>query len=322
MRSSLRFGGILLVALLLAPAIPGQDWRGRGRVDGWVKDPSGRPIADAKIELRREAGGGTSTKSNTKGYWAIMGLIGGAWSVDISAAGYETRRITVRVSEVSRIPPMDVQLEPAAPAAPAVPAAPAEGAGASAGGAAPEILASIELGNKLLIEKKFVEARAEYEKALAAVPNNTAILGGIAQTYHGEGNGSKTIETLRKIIELDPADTKNRVLLASLLLEDGKLEEGKAILDALPPDSIQDPSVYINLGILFMNKKKGEQAREYLTKAIQLDPTQPDSYYYRGLAYIQAKKNAEAKADLKKYLEMRPDGPEAKETREMLQALK
>jgi tetratricopeptide (TPR) repeat protein len=303
---------------MFLPAVPvaAQDWRGKGRLDGWVKDPSGNAIADAKVEIKRESGGGTSTKTNKKGYWAILGLRGGTWNVDVSAPGFATRQVSVAVSEGVRVPSMEISLEPAAPA-PAT-----SGAALPQAGAGPEIIAALELGNKLIAEKKWAEARAEYEKANAAVPDNTAILGGIAQTYHGEGNREKTVEILRKIVELDPNDTQNRILLANILLELGKLEEGKAMLDALPPGSISDPGVYMNLGILFMNKNKGEDARAYLTKAIELDPASADGYYYRGLALIQAKKNAEAKADLQKYLQLKPDGPEAKEVREILQALK
>jgi Tfp pilus assembly protein PilF len=309
-----RIRSVFLALSLLAPALSGQDWRGKGRVDGWVKDGSGQPVANATVELTREAGGKTSTKTNKKGYWALMGLIGGAWNVDVSAPGFETRKLSVTISEASRITPIEVQLEKAAAAAPE--------AGVATGGAGPEIIAAIQEGNRLLGEKKFAEARAQYEKAAAAVPDNAAIYTGIAQTYHGEGNREKAIETLKKVVELDPADTQTKTLLASILLEAGQLEEGKALLDSLPPGSIQDASVYINLGILFMNKSKPADAQTYLTKAIELDPSQADPYYYRGLAAMQAKKNAEAKADFQKFLQLKPDAPEAKEVREMLQALK
>ncbi|MEO8348613.1 MAG: tetratricopeptide repeat protein, partial [Acidobacteriota bacterium] len=165
-------------------------------------------------------------------------------------------------------------------------------------------------------------ARAEYEKALEKLPGSTAILKGIAQTYGAEGNPDKAIETLRKVAQLDPNDHENRVLLASLLLEQGKLEEGKSVLETLPPEAIRDAGVYVNLGILFMNKNKPEEARTYLTKAIEIDPADADSYRIRGLASVQAKKNGEAKADLNKYLELAPDGADAKEVREILQALR
>jgi tetratricopeptide (TPR) repeat protein len=312
---SLRCSGLLLLALALswAPPLRGQDWRGTGRVDGWVKDQNGQPIADATLQLSREKGGGPSTKTNKKGYWAMLGLIGGPWNLDVSAQGYVPRKLTLSISEANRIPSMDIRLEAAAaPLAQAPPGRDIAG----------EATTAVNQGNKLLGDKKFAEARAEYEKALALVPDNAALWKGIAQTYHGEGNKAKTEESLRKVVQLDRSDTESQILLANLLIEEGKTEEGKTILDNLPPGSIKDPAVYTNLAIVFMNQKRPEEARAYLTKAIDLDPTLAESYYYRGLAGIQAKKNAEAKADFLKYLELAPSGPDAKEVKEMLQALK
>ncbi len=305
----------LLALLLSSSALHAQDWRGKGRVDGWVKDADGQPIANAKVELTREKGFGPSVKTNAKGYWAILGLIGGIWNVDVTAIGYEPRKLSVNITEGSRVPSMEILLEKAA--------APVAGGPPQAGkdmGA--EVTAAVNQGNKLLGEKKFAEARAEYEKARAVLPENAALWKGIAQTYHGEGNKVKTEESLRKVIQLDPTDTDTKVLLGNLLIEEGKVDEGKATIDALPAGAVTDPAVYTNLGIIFMNQKRPEEARAYMTKAIAIDGTIAESYYYRGLASIQAKKNAEAKADFQKYLELAPNGPEAKEVKEMLQALK
>ena len=311
---SLRRSGLILLALALAWASPlqGQDWRGSGRVDGWVKDQNGQPIADATLQLSREKGSGPSAKTNKKGYWAVLGLIGGPWNVDITAQGYAPRKLTVNISEANRIPPMEIRLEPTA--APVAQAPQKDVAG--------EVTAAVNQGNKLIGEKKFAEARAEYEKALAVVPDNAALWKGIAQTYHGEGNKAKTEESLRKVVALDPSDTDSQILLADELIDQGKIDEGKTILDGLAAGAIKDPAVYQNLAIIFMNKKRPDDARAFLTKAITADPNVPENYYYRGLANIQAKKNAEAKADFQKYLELAPNGSEAKEVKEMLQALK
>lgn len=306
---------LLSVALLPAGALHGQDWRGKGRVDGWVKDANGQPIASAKVELTREGGGGTSTKTNQKGYWAILGLIGGKWNVDVSAPGYETRKTAVNIQEAGRIRPMEIQLQKPV-------AAPAAAASVPGKDIRAEVTAAVEQGNKLVGEKKYVEARAEYEKALAILPDSAPLWKGIAQTYHAEGNSAKEEESLRKVVQLEPGDTEAQILLADNLINQGKTAEGKAILDGLAPGAVRDPGVYTNLAIVFMNKGKPEDARAYMTKAIELDPAVADSYYYRGLANIQAKKTAEAKADFAKYLELAPNGPQAKEVKEMLQALK
>jgi tetratricopeptide (TPR) repeat protein len=314
MRTTRTVASLLLAVGFATSVLLAQDWRGKARVDGWVKDKSGQGIADATVEFSREKGGKTSTKTNKKGYWAILGLAGGPWNVDVTAPGFEPRRTSVNLEEGNRIPAMDIKLEPAAAAAPVASAAPNK--------AAEEVRTAVEEGNRLLGEKKYAEARAQYEKALAAVPDNTALLRGVAQTYHGEGNKDKAIETLRRISELEPSNADNQVLLASMLLEQGKLDEGRALMDQLPPGAVKDPAVYVNLGILLMNKNNSAQAVTYFGKAIELDPSQADSYYYRGLALLGAKKNAEAKADFKKFLELKPEGAEAKEVRELLQTLK
>ncbi len=304
---------LLSVALLPAGALPGQDWRGKGRVDGWVKDANGQPIASAQVELTREKGGGISTKTNAKGYWAILGLIGGIWNVDVTVPGYEPRKLSVNITEAGRVPSMEILLEKAA--APVAGAQPGRDVGA-------EITAAVTEGNKLLGEKKYAEARAEYEKALAILPNSAPLWKGVAQTYHAEGNTAKAEESLRKVVQLEPGNTEAQILLADNLVSQGKTAEGKAILDGLAPGAVRDPAVYTSLAIVFMNKSKPEEARAYMTKAIDLDPALADSYYYRGLASVQAKKNAEAKADFAKYLELAPNGSQANEVKEMLQALK
>ena len=306
----------LAAVLVSAATLSGQDWRGKGRMDGHVKDAEGQPIADAKVELTRDSGAGTSAKTDKKGYWAVMGLIGGKWNVDISAPGYETRKTVMGVQEAGRTPPLEVQLQKsAAPAA--VPSEVQQGKDVRA-----EVTAAVEQGNRLIGEKKYGQARAEYEKALAILPDTAPLWKGIAQTYHAEGNSAREEESLRKVVQLEPGDTEAQILLADNLVNQGKVGEGKAILDGLAPGAVRDPAVYTNLAIVFMNKAKPEEARAYMSKAIDLDPALADSYYYRGLASIQAKKAAEAKADFAKYLELAPNGPQAKEVKEMLQALK
>jgi tetratricopeptide (TPR) repeat protein len=301
--------------LLSASTLPGQDWRGKGRAEGYVKDADGQPITDARIDLTRDSGAGPSTKTDKKGHWAVMGLIGGKWNVDISAPGYETRKTIMGVQEAGRTPPLEVQLQKAA--APAQAAVEAGGKDVRA-----EVTAAVEQGNRLIGEKKYAEARAEYEKALAILPDSAPLWKGVAQTYHAEGNSAREEESLRKVVQLEPGDADAQILLADNLVNQGKTAEGKAILDGLAPGAIRDPAVYTNLAIVFMNKSKPEEARATMTKAIDLDPSLADSYYYRGLASVQAKKNAEAKADFTKYLELAPNGPQAKEVKEMLQALK
>ena len=306
----------LVFALTLAAAgtLSAQDWKGKARIEGRVSSEKGEPIAGATVQLRRY-GAGPDIQTDKKGRWAYLGLAGGPWDVDVVAPGYQSRKVSVRLSEIDRLPPMQMSLEPVPQAAPA--AAPPVPKDTSA-----EILAAIERGNQLLAQKDFTGARAEYEKALAALPDNAVILRGIAQTWYGDKKIDEAIATLKRVVLLDPADTAAPLLLANLLLEKGSLDEAKALLAKLPPDSIKDPGVYVNFGVLLLNQKKPAEAWGYFDQAVRIAPTDAESYFYRGLTAVQLKKKAEAKADLEKYLELAPEGAQAADAKELLKSVK
>ena len=306
-------GVVLALSLLGAGSLSAQDWKGKARVEGRVSNEKGEPIAGATVQLRRY-GNGPDVKTDKKGRWAYLGLAGGPWDVDVVAPGYQSRKVSVRLSEIDRLPPMQMSLEPVPQAVAAPPPVPKD--------TSAEILAAIERGNELLAQKNFTGARAEYEKALAALPDNAVILRGIAQTWYGDKKIDEAIATLKRVVELDPADTTAPLLLANLLLEKGNLEEAKAVLAKLPPDSIKDPGVYVNFGVLLLNQKKPSEAWGYFDQAVRVAPADAESYFYRGLTAVQLKKKTEAKADLEKYLELAPDGAQAADAKELLKSVK
>jgi tetratricopeptide (TPR) repeat protein len=316
--NSKTFRTTLLAVLVLATgalSLSAQDWRGKARVDGRVLNEKGEGIPDAKLTFRRNGAGPEAVTTKKNGRWAYLGLAGGSWEVDVEAPGYMPYKTTLQLSEVDRFPSMDIKLQPAPKAvAKAEPAVPKN--------AAADVIPILEHGNQLLLAKDFAGARAEYEKGLAAIPNNPIILKAIAQTYYGEKNLDKAIETLQKVVAIDPTDATAQLLLGELQIEKGNLEEGQATLAKLPPDTIKDPAVYVNLGILLLNKKRAEEARVYFDKAVTLGPAEADNYYYRGLTEMQLKKKAEARADFQKYLELAPTGDYAADVKEYLKSLK
>ena len=112
-------------------------------------------------------------------------------------------------------------------------------------------------------------AVADFEKALPMIPEDKPALKDIknqvyqvlAQAYYKAGDLKNAIATLEKLDVADPwttpdaAHTTREILLANLYLENGQVDQGKALLEKLPPAAITDPTAYINIGILFLNKK-------------------------------------------------------------------
>ena len=317
-RSRKRIAAWAAFAALFAGAavLPAQDWKGKARVDGKVVNEKGEPVAKAQLVFKLKGKDGPATETDAKGHFAYYGFASGDWDVDISAPGYITFKTVVHLSELTRIPPMEIKLA-AMPVAP--PPGPAAGVPKDTRA---EIIPMIERGNALLERKDYAGARGEYEKALAEVPDNPIILRAVARTWYGEKNLDKAIAALKKAVEKDPADNDTILLLANLQLEKGNVEEGKALLDKVPPESVKDPGVYLNAGIGFLNKKDPTGAWEQFDKAVKLKPEDPDGYFYRGLAALQLKKKAEAKADLEKYLQLDPGGGQAGDARDLLKSIK
>ena len=300
-----------------------QDWRGgRARVEGTVKNEKGEPIEGCKVAMRwgRSSHGGPDLTTDAKGRFAIFGVQGGPWDVDFDATGYLAKKINVSLQETGRNPPIDVQLDPAPKAeAPAPVAAPQILVGGKK--ISKETADAVEAGNAALAAKNWSAARDNYLKASAELPDNGALLERIGATYLAENKPDEALKYARQATEKDPSDAVAWRMVAEIELQKGNLEAGQAALDKVPPDKIKDPQAYLNIGILYLNKKKPAEAVGALDKAIAIKPDSADAYYYRGLCQMQLKKNAEAKADLRKALELAPDGPDAKDIKDLLKTL-
>jgi tetratricopeptide (TPR) repeat protein len=316
---------IALLLLIAASLAASEDWRGNNRLTGVVVDKkTGAPVKGATVKLRiqRSATGGPDATTDNNGKWAVLGLAAGAWNIDIEAAGYVTAQGSVAISEGERLPPRKVEIEPAIIASAAAPEAPAvEEVKIGGQVVSKDIAEAVEAGNVALTAKNFKDAVASYEKASAALPTFTPIRFALARAYYGAGDLKKAVATMGDVYTADPTNSRNAMLYANMLLEDGQLEKGKAIVDKLPADAV-DATALTNIGIVLMNKKQPAAARDYFTKVIDANPKDADGYYYRGLATIQAGKAKEAKSDLQKVIELAPDSDQAKEAKEYLKSIK
>jgi tetratricopeptide (TPR) repeat protein len=307
---------LLLAMLVLFAALPAasQDWVGKGRLEGVVRDQDGKPIQGATVKLRLpdRPNEGPDLKTDAKGRWSKFGLRSGEWKVTVEAPGFQPGDIVIAVSEVQRSNPIDYRMAP-------VPKASEQ----AQSGLPPEVLEAVTAGNDALEQKRWVDARAAFEKVLSVAPENVGLLMALARSYYGEGNTEKAVEMLKKVTDKDASNWGAWMLMANMLLEKGKLEEGRAALGKVPQSSVTDPNIFINVGVLFMNQKKMDEAEDYFTKAVEVAPGQYDPYYYRGLARIGLKKYDEGRADLTKVVELAPpDSNEVKEAKQLLEALK
>ncbi len=313
----------VLGAVLVASTAAAQEWRGRGRVDGVVKNEKGEPVAGCTVKLRwgKSGRGGTDVTTDKGGKWALFGIAGGPWDIDFEAPGYRTRQIQVPLLEGGRNETVQTVLE-AAPQA-AAPAGPTPAPQILVGGKqiSPETAQAIEAGNAAMAAKDWATARASYVQAVAELPDNSPLLQRVAVAYLAEGNKDEALRYARLASEKAPQDSGPWQIIAELEIEKGNAEAGLAALDKIPPEKIVDSVLYMNAGILLYNKKQLAKAEGAFDRAIAVKPD-ASAYYYRGLTRLQEKKNAEAKADFQKALELEPDGPDATDIKDLLKTIR
>jgi tetratricopeptide (TPR) repeat protein len=304
-----------LILLLVAVTASAQAWRGQGRLAGKVTGEDKKPIEGVVVKLAMPAEkGAVETKTNAKGEWAVGGLGRGEWQVDFIKPGYETRNISASVAEMTRMPTIEIVLKKAEDPN--------------------EIIASeIKRAGDLLTQKQYADARVIYEALLVKYPTAYRLEQLIARTYYLEGRPDKAIERLKTVVARDPDAQEVRLLLGSLLLEQGKADEGRQVLNAVDDAKITEPAIYVNFGIAMLNKNQAAEAITYFEKAIAKFPAAPDAYYYRGITTLQlasapgeeaqkADRLQRVKADLNKFLQLAPAAPEAETAKKILEQLK
>jgi Tfp pilus assembly protein PilF len=307
----------LTTAALVGGVARGQAWhQGRGRLEGTVTSAAGQPVAGATVALRY-GGSGPDLKADKKGHWAILGLVGGSWDVDISAPGFQPRKISVAVSEVNRNPPVNLALEPEVQKE-----APREEVQVGGKTISKEAAAAIEKGNAASQTKNYAEAEESYLKALPELPDNPSLLSNLALVYYFDHKAEQALTFARKTVAVDAENVAAWLMISELELQKGNLEAGQEALAKVPAERITSPEPYMNLGILFYNKKKLAEADDAFTKAIAKQPDLASAYYYRGLERYQAKRMADAKADLQKSIDLDPSGKDAETAKELLKTIK
>lgn len=305
-------GLMVLTVVLSVTSAAAQEWRGMGRAGGKVlDDQTGQPIEGVTVKavMPRSANRGPGDgKTNSKGEWAVGGLASGEWALDFTKEGYETRNISVPISEGGNRGRMEIRLKKTAPPPPDANVA---------------IKAKLVEAAGKMEAKEYAAARAIYEDLVAQHPEVKQFRPLIARTYHGEGNKAAAIEQLRKAAAEDPENLEVKMLLGTTLMEEGKNDEARQVLASVDEARITDPAVLLNIGIGLINDKKQADAIPWFDKAIARFPQHPDGYYYRGISYLSLGKNTEAKADLQKYVTIAPPtAPELATAKQILESLK
>ena len=178
----------------------------------------------------------------------------------------------------------------------------------------------------LNVDKDNVDARIGFAKQLAkhgdtqeaieqyrvavALDNTNASRYKLAQFLIEQNDLYGAIGQLQEYLKANSSDLNALILLANAFKELGINEQAintyKKIVSLQPENHL----TYFNLGLLYQQEKKTEEAQNYLLKTIELNESYAPAYYALGLSYLSLgdSKNEKAKELFEKYLKLEPSG--------------
>ncbi len=183
---------------------------------------------------------------------------------------------------------------------------------------------------KLHIAKKYNEAITAYQEfvKLATVsgarpPAFLAAYTNMASIYQIIGDKASYESTLRKIIGIDPKDTRALAQLAIVYSSDHKYSEATKYADrviALKPSPEISSSAHFVKGNAAVAQKNFLIASREFGISARLTPRNPLSHFNYGLALAEIKKYAEALPELQAAVKLDPNNPRSREYLAKLQA--
>jgi tetratricopeptide (TPR) repeat protein len=159
----------------------------------------------------------------------------------------------------------------------------------------------------------------QYNKTLALFPNNGTAIRGIGNIYYEiEEDHEKAIEYYERALKVDEENSRSVYYDLGWLYNDGERYDDavKVLLKAIQYDS-EHSGYREELGYAYYVKEEYEFAITQLNKAISLDEKSQLGYYYKGLCFVATNKKGDAMSMYYKLKEL-----ESEHTEELMEKIK
>jgi tetratricopeptide (TPR) repeat protein len=295
-----------VVVLLAAFAFTVSAFAQTGGLTGKCTGEDGNPLVGYTIQIeKQEMKWNGKTKTNKKGEYVYIGLSPATYKVTLlNPAGGQVFNITHHVGMGD---PAVVDFDMAKEKATSYKQQMANPETAKKVEEAAKdqkqftgLKATFDQATLLFSQQRFAEAAAMFEQAvpLAKEKNLPIVLAQLAQAY---GNAAKqeqnrdarmqdqqkAIDYFQKAMQLSPNDASLHNNLGGVYAEMGKVNEAKTEFQkAADINPAGASSYYYNLGVVMVNQGKMDDASVALKKATDLDPTNANAFYWYGMALL------------------------------------
>ena len=291
---------VLLMTVASSVMVGAQEYKGRAKVKGKVKNAQGENIKDPLVKaVFLETGTGPETKKGKgNGNFEIKDLKPGMWKLTIVAptsppAGYGGVFVEVEVMQNGM---RDLQVT------------------------LPALQEQLNEGQTQLQAKNFSAARPALLGLLAAIPTQVSLNQLIALTYQGEGMHEEALTHIDAYLDAVTAEAASGAALPNprnemqarlngvdSAAEIGDYERVHRYLNAISPRLFGRPVVTTVVAVVvntLMPAENFDEAIALLSVAIEKAPDSAAPYFRRGMAYVQVEQDDAAVADLEKFVDM------------------
>jgi tetratricopeptide (TPR) repeat protein len=146
-----------------------------------------------------------------------------------------------------------------------------------------------EQGQALYAQKQYADAAAVFERALplAKEKNVPVVLERMADSYHKARQYDKAVAYYHKAIEASPSQASYYNNLGNVYAEMGKVQEAAAQFQKAAEINPSEASrYYFNYGAVMYNTGKMDESSEAFKKATEIDPGFADAYFWLGQALM------------------------------------
>ncbi len=334
---------LALPALVLTLSALSLSAQTTGRIAGRVLTKAGKPVAGAKITLKRlDITWTKDLQSSEDGQYQQVGLSPKEFAVLVSAPGY------VDMQEVIKVPLGDTlrkdftlltQEEALAERKASGKTADVEIAGAANANAGleaynnatdllnhqqfeeavPLLATAVEKLNLGLTEAKDETTKGSIQKNLEKVERTRGVA--LALAAQKSGNTEMAVQAEPLLLKAHTATPKDENVLQALVASYQARKDAaneKKYQDLLDAVVGPKPEQAYNKGVEAFNANRMAEAKTHLLKAVTIDPKYSNAYYLLAMVEFSSMNLKGTKGYLQKYLELDPNGAKAAKVKAML----
>lgn len=154
---------------------------------------------------------------------------------------------------------------------------------------------------------EYAKAEDVFRQAIAADPESTSGLLGLAMSLHMQGDYDEATYFYLSLVAIDPEDVDGQLNLGLVYQAQGRLDDAIEQLNRVVTLDKENAFAHLALGRALYERADFEAAAQSVSRAIELDPTDGEAYAYLGFVQEALGRDEESFASYQRAVELDPN---------------